>query len=140
MKIKLTLPDAKVPYRANPTDAGADLYSPISKYILAGDYATIDLGIQMELPKGRVGLIVARSGLGTKDGIRPRNCLGVIDEKYRGNVKITLENSSNTYKVIDKGDRIAQLLVVPVDYVDFEVVDELDMSDDRGGGFGHTGK
>ena len=139
MKVKLTHPFAKAPFRANPTDAGADLFSPMNCIVPRNDYLFMDFGVQIELPKNTVGLIFARSGIGTKQGIVPRNCVGVIDEKYRGNLGMMIKNDGDKDFQIYTHDRIAQLVVVPVEYVGFEVVDELDMNDDRKGGFGHTG-
>lgn len=140
LKIKLVDPNAYMPVRANETDAGADLISPVTRVLPANRYVFIDLGFQMELPKGTAGFIYARSGLGTKHGITPRNCVGVIDEKYRGNVGVILENNSNHDYFINAGDRIAQLVITPVMTPELVQVEELDMTDDRQGGFGHTGK
>ena len=139
MNIKLTNINAKLPKRANPTDAGADLFSPIGTIINPNQHKFIDLGIQIELPKNTVGFIFARSGLGSKNGIRPRNCVGVIDQKYRGNLGIMVENSSTSSFEINVGDRIAQLVICPILTPSFEEVDELDLTDDRLGGFGSTG-
>ena len=140
MKVKLTLPDAKPPYRVNPDDAGADLISPKTVHIYPHTSEFIDLGVQIELPENTVGYIFARSGLGTKFGIRPRNCVGVIDQKYRGNLRIMVENASEEMYVIFKGDRIAQLVIQPVYTPEFEVVDKLDETDRGEGGFGSSGK
>lgn len=139
MKIKLTLPTAKIPQRANPADAGADLFATETVSIKHHECYFMDLGVQLEIPEGYVGLIFARSGIGSKYGIRPRNCVGVIDSKYRGNLGIMIENSSNDYYHIELGDRIAQLVLVPIITPEFEVVDELDMKNDRLGGFGSSG-
>jgi dUTP pyrophosphatase len=140
MKVKLTLPNAKAPERQNPTDAGADLFSPIHTIIEPMGNFFIDFGVQIELPKGTSGLIFARSGLGSKHGIRPRNGVGLIDEKYRGNLGMMVENHSDEPFEINVGDRIAQLGIYPTLTPPIEVVDELDMTDDRNGGFGSTGK
>lgn len=137
MKVKLTKPTAKLPYRANPTDAGADLFAT-ETVVIENNYQ-MDLGVQIELPKGYVGLIFARSSLGGQ-GIVPRNCVGVIDEKYRGNLGIRIKNDNPCPVKIMEGDRIAQLVIVPVLTPEFEEVEELDMEGDRGGGFGSTGK
>lgn len=137
MRIKKTHENAKLPWRAHPTDAGADLFSPEEVTIPAHESRFVDLGIQMELPKGTTGLIFARSGLGGK-GIRPRNCAGVVDEKYRGNVGIMMENHSDKEYTINVYDRIAQLVIVPVLTVYFDWAEELDMEGDRQGGFGST--
>lgn len=140
IKIKLVGENAKIPQRANPTDAGADLFSTEEFVVNPMDCRFMDLGFQMEIPEGYCGLIFARSGLGSKYGIRPRNCVGVIDSKYRGNVGIMVENHSEEYAFIHKGDRIAQIVITPVALMPFVQVDELDMSEDRGGGFGSSGK
>ena len=89
---------------------------------------------------GYCGMIFARSGLGSKDGIRPRNCVGIIDSKYRGEVGMMVENHSTARFEVSKGDRIAQMVIVPINLCDVEVVEELDMTDDRNGGFGSSGK
>lgn len=136
--VKLTLPNAKPPLRANPTDAGADLFATVDVEIEGGDTYFMDLGVQMAIPEGQFGMIVARSGLGSA-GIIPRNCVGIIDSKYRGNFKIMIENKSNELFKIGVGDRIAQLLILPVNTPSFNVVDELNMTGDRNGGFGSTG-
>lgn len=93
----------------------------------------------MEIPDGYAGFIFARSGLGGK-GVRPRNCVGVIDSKYRGNLGIMIENNDNNTYRVSTGDRIAQLVIMPVQCLEIVQVDSLDMADDRGGGFGHSGK
>jgi dUTP pyrophosphatase len=139
MKIKLTLPNAKVPKRSHPTDAGADLFSPVNVIVEPMGHIFIDLGVQIELPQFTTGLIFARSGLGSKHGIRPRNCVGVIDEKYRDNLGIMLENNNTKAFEIKVGDRIAQLVIMPIIIPKMEVVKELDMINNRAGGFGSTG-
>ena len=140
MNVKLTLENAKLPKRTNPTDAGADLFSPIRVQIPPHESVFIDLGVQMELQEGTVGLVFARSGIGSKHGIRPRNCVGVIDAKYRDNIGIMVENASENFYGIEVGDRIAQIVIVPILTPDFQNVDELDIEDARNGGFGKSGK
>lgn len=136
---KLTLLDAKLPLRSNPTDAGADLFSPVDILIKPHCSEFIDFGVQIEIPEGYAGFIYARSGLGGKFGIVPRNCVGVIDSKYRGNLGIMLENTGISMYVIKKGDRIAQLVIAPISTPEF-IENELDMTDDRKSGFGGTGR
>lgn len=140
MRVKLVHAYAKAPFRANPTDAGADLYATDYMIITPNNHYLMDIGIQVEIPDGYVGLLFARSGLATEHGVRPRNCVGVVDSKYRGNIKVMLENASNKDVAIKRGDRVAQLVILPILTPKFEIVDNLDMTDDRGGGFGHTGK
>ena len=139
MKVKIINEDAKLPLRANPTDAGADLFSPVDLLIEGWNNGFIDFGIQIELPENTVGLIFARSKLGGM-GVRPRNCVGVIDEKYRGNLGMMVENDNGTSYQISKGDRIAQLVIVPVLTPEFEVTEEFEDGIGRDGGFGSTGK
>lgn len=140
IKIKLVNDRAKVPERANPTDAGADLFATENCIILPMDNYFMDFGFQMEIPEGYCGMIFARSGLGSKKGIRPRNCVGIIDSKYRGNVGMMIENHNIQHVIIHEGDRIAQLVIVPIGYSPFVEVAELDMENDRNGGFGSSGK
>lgn len=140
MKVKLLKKTAKAPQRANPTDAGMDLYSTSTFSIAPHGHHFVGFGFACEIPEGFCGLIFARSGLGSNDGVRPRNAVGVIDSKYRGEVGMMVENHSTARFEVHKGDRIAQMVIVPIDLSEIEVVDELDMTDDRKGGFGSSGK
>lgn len=139
IKIEILSEDAKMPKRANPTDAGADLFSTVNKKIPPHSSMKFPLGIKSEIPEGYAGFIFARSGLGTKHGVRPRNCVGVIDSKYRGEWMVVLENHSGDTYQVKKGDRIAQVVFMPVALDEFELTDSVDTEEDRGGGFGHTG-
>lgn len=139
MNVKLTNSNAKLPQRSNPTDAGADLFATETVSIKPHSHYFMDLGIQLEIPTGFAGMIYARSGLGSKYGIRPRNCVGVIDSKYRDNVGMMIENHSDIEYTIHTGDRIAQLVITPIGLCEFEEVNELDMTENRLGGFGSTG-
>lgn len=94
----------------------------------------------MEIPKGYFGAIFARSGLATKKGLRPANCVGVIDSDYRGEVKVALHNDSKTSWVVKGGERIAQLILIKYDTVDFDIVEELEETERGEGGFGSTDK
>lgn len=140
MRVRLTNPDARVPERKNPTDAGADLFSPVDITVPAHGEVFINLGFQIELLPYTAGFIFARSGLGSKHGIRPRNCVGVVDSDYRGDVGIMVENHGSSDYHIKKGDRIAQLVMMPVITGDFWAVDELSDTGRGAGGFGSTGK
>lgn len=140
MNVRLTLENARAPKRMNPTDAGADLFSPSDFTMKAGQVGFIDLGIQIELENGTVGLIFPRGGLASRKGLRLRNTVGVIDAKYRDNIGLMLENSGDFDITVEKGDRIAQLVVVPILTPEFNVVEHLDTNGDRGGGFGSSGR
>lgn len=136
MKIKLD-EGAFMPVRAHATDAGADLRSPVNAYIPARGSRVIDTGVHIQLPHGYVGMLKSKSGLNVKHGITSE---GVIDEGYTGSIKVRLYNHSvYPYDVI-RGDKITQLVIVPCEYVDFDVVDKLDDSERGGDGFGSTGK
>ena len=99
----------------------------------------IPTGISIGLPEGTFGAIVARSGLATKQGLRPANCFGVCDEDYRGNYIVSLHNDSNETRVVTKGQRIAQLIIIPYIAANFVECDELTNTERGEGGFGSTG-
>ena len=141
MKIKLLSNLATVPTRGSEYAAGYDLYAAIPETTIIPAHKTekIPTDIAMEIPKGFAGLIMARSGLATKEGLRPANCVGLIDSDYRGNVIVALHNDTNTNKTIDPDERIAQLVIIPFESVEFEIVDELSDTIRAEGGFGSTG-
>lgn len=128
---------AFMPHRAHPTDAGLDLRSPESVYIEARQSVTIRTGVHIKLPPNTYGRIASKSGLMVHHGIRTD---GTIDEPYRGEICVCLFNDSDAGYYIEKGDKIAQLIVQPCEYVDMNVVDVLDETDRGDGGFGSTGR
>lgn len=135
--------DAKVPSRGSGSAAGADLYACMDQgrtKILPGETAMIGTGLAMAIPDGYFGGIFARSGLAAKEGLRPANCVGVVDSDYRGEVKVALHNDSAQTRVIENGERIAQLVVLPYLEADFSETDSLGETERGEGGFGHTGK
>ncbi len=125
-----------LPSYANPGDAGADLRASTDQTIQAGERKLIPTGIQIALPENHVGLVWPRSGLGVKKGIDTG--AGVIDSGYRGEIKILLFNHSKEDFIIQKGDRIAQLLIQKVETVNFVAVTELDTTVRGNSGFGST--
>lgn len=141
VKIKLLSDTAKLPTYGSELAAGADLYACLSEncYIMPHTTAKIGTGIACELPEGYCAFIMARSGLATKEGLRPANCVGLCDEDYRGEYIVAIHNDTNDMKVIKPGDRIAQVVFVPYTQSNFEVVDELSDSKRGAGGFGSTG-
>ena len=141
MKIKLLNEYAVEPTYGSDKAAGADLYAAIEKdlYIYPHGTVMIGTGIAMEIPDGYFGAIFARSGLASKQGLRPANAVGVIDSDYRGEVKVALHNDTNDTQIIQAGSRIAQLVILPYKPVTFEIVDDLDETDRGEGGFGSTG-
>ena len=145
MKIKLLTSTAKMPVRESEYAAGYDLCADLANdtdhlVIPPHEVRKVSTGIAIELPKNTFGGIFARSGLATKQGLRPANAVGVIDEDYRGPVIVALYNDSNDYRVIEHGQRIAQLVVIPYMNVQLEQVDDLSTTIRGDGGFGSTGK
>lgn len=140
MKIKLLNPDAVVPKRGTAYSAGYDIYATDETIIASGETALISTGIACEIPENYFGGVFARSGLSVKEGLRPANCVAVIDADYRGEIRVPLHNDSKQDRTITKGERIAQLVILPFLPVEFQVVDELSSTDRGTGGFGSTGK
>lgn len=144
INLKKTNKNAIIPTRGHETDAGYDLYAcfefPNFKVFLhPSEVLKVSTGIALEIPEGYFGAVYARSGLATKQGLRPTNCVGVIDAPYRGEIIVALYNDSMKPQIISHGDRIAQLVIQPVLNVDFNVVDELSDTDRGSSGFGSTG-
>lgn len=124
--------------------AGLDLSALIrngarSQRIPAGATVKIGTGIAMEIPNGYFGAIFARSGMATKRGLRPANCVGVIDSDYRGEIIVPLHNDTDKCETIRDGDRIAQMVIMPYLGVKLNEVEELDNTERGAGGFGSTG-
>lgn len=145
INIKKTDEKAKIPTYGSEFAAGADLYAVIHNEenkveILPGETAFIDTGIIMEIPYGYVGLIYARSGLSCKQGLAPANKVGVIDSDYRGNIMVALYNQSNGVRIVSEGDRIAQIIIQPVEQFGFKVKGNLSDTVRGNGGFGSSGK
>lgn len=143
LKIKRLRPDAQLPSRATQGSAGYDLYACIEQPVVieAGESVKIPTGIAIELEsENYVALLFARSSMGTKYGVAPANAVGVIDSDYRGEVCVCLRNYSGTAYTVQPQDRIAQLLVLPVDLPQIEEVEELSDTCRGQGGFGSTGR
>lgn len=165
LKIKPLYKDAIMPTRGTEDAAGLDMYSMIDTDIPTQESAKVGLGVAMAIPKGYVGLLFARSGKACKENVRPSNCVGVIDSDYRGEVAAQLYNdtapeyeiqniieagTNKSYqcvrktaegtKHVSKGERVAQLVLVP--YITPKIVpcDDLDNTERGDGGFGSTGK
>ena len=143
MRIKLLNDLAKVPTRGSTEAAGYDLYAALTDpvTIYPGTCEAITTGLSMEIPEGFFGAIFARSGLATKRGLRPANCVGVVDSDYRGEVIVALHNDSNEAQQVLPGERVAQMVFMPYRAIgNFEVVDNLDDTARGEGGFGSTGR
>jgi dUTP pyrophosphatase len=120
-------------------DAGVDLASVAAIALKAGERALVPTGIAIAIPDGYGGFVQPRSGLAAKFGITLTNSPGLIDSNYRGEIKVIVQNAGGEDFEIGVGDRIAQLVIMPVERADFEVVDELPQSDRGEGGFGSSG-
>jgi dUTP pyrophosphatase len=153
MDIKILREEAKLPTLGSEYAAGYDLYAAISlETDPAGDTVAgqieipphetrmIPTGIAIAIPEGYWGGIYARSGLATKQGLRPANCVGVCDSDYRGEYIVAIHNDTNEPKTIKSGERIAQMILLPYIPMTFTEVDELSDTNRGEGGFGSTGK
>lgn len=143
VKVKMLTDTATIPTYGTEESACADLYADIPDAkitIYPHQTVKINTGLSMQPPDGYCALIYARSGLATKEGLAPANKVPVIDWDYRGEWLIPLHNHSNEPRIVNHGDRIAQVMFVPYVQADFEVCDKLDETGRGDGGFGHTGK
>lgn len=136
MKVKLD-PGAYVPGRAHPTDAGLDLRSPVNEFVPSFGSAIIDTGVHVEIPKGYVGMLKSKSGLNVKHGLTSE---GVIDSGYTGSIVVKLYNHSAKEYLVKKGDKISQLVIMPIFTPQLEIVSRLAETDRGDNGFGSTGK
>ena len=136
--MKVVLDDgAYMPERAHELDAGYDLRTPEDVTIYGGLNATIDTGVHVQIPDGYVGFLKSKSGLNVKDNITGE---GVIDAGYTGSIKVKLYNNGNSTKRFYKGDKIIQLVILPIYTPELERVDSLGKTDRGANGFGSTGR
>ena len=136
MKVKLDV-GAYAPERAHRQDAGLDLRSPVGIMIPACGDVKIDTGVHVQIPYGQVGFLKSKSGLNVKYGITSE---GVIDSGYTGSIMVKLYNNSGDDYFVQRGDKITQLVILPVVLDDVEVVDEIQGFERGDNGFGSTGK
>ena len=129
---------AYVPERAHKTDAGLDVRSYENRLVKAHGGALLHTGLHVQLPHGTAGLLVSKSGLNVNHGI---TSTGLIDEGYTGEIMVKLYNHSDSDYLVNAGDKISQLVVIPVLYEDIHIMDSLDENTERGAqGFGSSGK
>ncbi len=142
INIKKLRDSACIPTRGSRYAAGYDLYADLSEdtIIKPHEAKMIPTGLVVEIPEGYFAAIFARSGLATKEGLRPANCVGVCDSDYRGEYMVSLRNDSTVERVIKPHERIAQMVVMPYLSVEFEEVDTIEDTERGAGGFGSTGK
>lgn len=131
-----------LPYYATAGAAAVDLHACIEQpeIIPGGGQALIPTGLAAAIPEGHVGVLASRSSMGVRSGVGLSNGIGVIDSDYRGPIRVGLYNMRSTPYTVRPGDRIAQLLVVPVACPEIEVVDALPETERGAGGFGSTGR
>ena len=134
--------NAKDPVCGSTEAAGHDLSAAIDTNVLIPPHQTVKIptGISIELPKNTFGGIYARSGIASREGLRPANCTGVIDSDYRGEIIVAIHNDSDTHRIVEPGERIAQLIVQPYIRARYVEVNALSTTDRGSGGFGSTGK
>ncbi len=142
IKVKKTRENAVIPKIATAGSAAADLHACIEEAVIvpARGSAVVPIGLAIAVPEGWGAFIFARSGLGIKHGIAPRNCVGVIDSDYRGEICVGLMNNSDEDYTVNPGDRIAQMAIMPVMAAKFVECDELSDTERGTGGLGSTGK
>ena len=142
IKVKKLNEFAKLPTRGSEYAAGYDLYAAIKEKIGIRPHETVKVGtgLSFELPEGTFAAIFARSGIATKRGLRPANCVGVIDSDYRGPVIVALHNDTEESQFIEPGERIAQMILLPYIEMKFNEVDELSDTSRGDTGFGASGK
>jgi dUTP pyrophosphatase len=139
LQVQLLHPDAVAPARTRPGDAGHDLRAVEAAEIAPGERALIPTGIAIALPPGTAGLVTPRSGLAAAHGITLLNAPGLIDPNYRGEIKVIVHNAGDEPFAVAKGDRIAQLLLVPYAAPEIAVVGELAATERGAAGFGSSG-
>jgi dUTP pyrophosphatase len=140
LPIRRLRPEATLPSYAHPGDAGLDLTATVDVELGPGERAMVPTGVAVAIPEGHAGMVLPRSGLASRHGLTLANAPGLIDAGYRGEVTCVVVNLDRQRPVIiRRGDRIAQLVVIPVSSVEPVWVDELPASDRGEGGFGSTG-
>lgn len=142
IEIKKLRPGAELPTRGSAYAAGYDLRACIDTPIVIapGETKMVGTGLSVAVPVGYFGAVFARSGLASKQGLRPANCVGVCDSDYRGEYTVALHNDSAEPRTVQNGDRIAQLVVIPCLDLEFDEVSELSATERGAGGFGSTGR
>ncbi len=142
IRVKRVSELAVLPTKGSAYAAGYDLYAAIDEDVVIAPHTTekIDTGLQLELPEGYFAGIFARSGIATKEGLRPANCVGVCDSDYRGNYIVAIHNDSDFPRTVKAREKIAQMIVMPFLSLEFEETETLSDTMRGAGGFGSTGK
>lgn len=139
IKVKKLTESAVLPTMGSAFAAGADLYADEALILLPGETRLVHTGLSMEIPEGYGGFIFARSGLATKHGLAPANKVGVVDADYRGEIMVALLNHSSETQTVEKGERVAQMVIMPFLAAEYIESDTLSDTQRGQGGFGSTG-
>ena len=143
VSVKKLREDARLPFSGSEHSAGYDLYACTGRemnVIAPHTSVMIGTGLACAIPEGYFGALFARSGLAAKEGLRPANCVGVLDSDYRGEYIVALHNDSGEPRTVEPGERIAQLVLLPCRTLEFELTDTLGDTPRGESGFGSTGK
>lgn len=142
IKIKKLNNLAKMPSRGSSDAAGYDLYAATNYNIEIQPHTTVKIGtgLSFELPQGTFAAIFPRSGIATRRGLRPANCVGVCDSDYRGEYIVAIHNDTDQIQHIEPGERIAQMILLPFYSMNFNEVNELSDTNRGKGGFGNSGR
>lgn len=135
--VKVKVDGGFIPTRAHAADAGLDIKSPITVTVMGNMSATIDTGVHVAIPKGYVGFLKSKSGLNVNYGITSE---GVIDSGFTGSITVKLYNNSTESYVVHRGDKISQLVILPILTPQIRLVDELEETERGDNGFGSTGR
>ena len=140
--VKKLRPDAVLPTAGSRYAAGYDLRACMDAPVEIPPHATVMIGtgLSIAVPEGWFGAIFARSGLASKQGLRPANCVGVCDSDYRGEYIVAIHNDSDSVRTISPGDRVAQLVLLPCQAAEFQEAEALPDTERGAGGFGSTGQ
>ena len=136
---RFTHPHAELPTRAHPTDAGLDLAASETTQVAPRVVTLVPTGVAVAIPEGHVGILAARSSLAAKKSMTLANGVGVIDSDYRGEIKIPIIPLDGCHNLIQAGQKIAQLIILPIALPTVEVVADLDETTRNTGSFGSTG-
>ena len=138
MKINVMLDDgAYMPKKAHEEDAGFDIRTPEAKVVYEHESITVDTGVHMEIPRGYVGFLKSKSGLNVKHNLLGE---GVIDAGYTGSIVVKLYNNGSSPYVLNKGEKLIQIVILPIPEVELDLVDRFKDTERGDGGFGSTGK
>lgn len=142
IRFKKLTDTAHEPTQGTKEAAGFDLYADIYRPVTIQPHQTVMIAtnIAMEIPRGYFGAVYARSGLATRSGLRPGNCVGVVDSDYRGSVNVGLHNDGVEARIVSPGERIAQIVIQKHEEVSWQEAGELTRTTRGSGGFGSTGK